>query len=337
MILLEQEYKPTRVIQIVSGSRSGSSLLKKLLAKSTDLTSLDGEEEPYFKLTGNGYGMTSNCDAFTTMQNASLFRRCIYTELATEYPCEWRFSLQYRGEKLARLLDALPSRVRSCNFTDWLRSMGVAGHYDGCCKEERLPFQDMVYEMAPYVIPTLRGCPGKTLLLKAPYNVYRPGVLESIFPEAQFSYIFLTRNPAATINGLIDGWKANYGFHKHLTPAGWWKFDLPPHWEAYQHKPVPDRCWLQWHSSYTLISERMHQGLVVKHEDVLASPQETVNNLCRQLDIQPPMISKLPEVMATETPKPFRWKERARIIEPLLSRSVGLIEALGYKDQSQWV
>ena len=60
------ECKPVRVIRIVSGSRSGSSLLRSLLARSSDITVLSGEEEPYFAMSGNGFGITSSSDAFET-------------------------------------------------------------------------------------------------------------------------------------------------------------------------------------------------------------------------------------------------------------------------------
>jgi hypothetical protein len=189
--------------------------------------------------------------------------------------------------------------------------------------------------MRPYVRPLPpRGRLTDTLLLKAPYTVYRPGVLEGIFPGAEFNYVVLTRNPAATINGLIAGWRSPF-FHKHLTPHGWWKFDLPPGWTDYATAPVPERCWYQWHSSYERIAPR--GGTVVKFEGLLADAGRTVTDVCRALGIEPPPRRGLPLVMATEAPAPFRWRRRAAEILPLLGRSRELINRLNYGDESQWV
>lgn len=335
-MVVETEYIPKRIIQIISGSRSGSSLLKSVLAKSPDVTSLAGEEEPYIPLSGNGYGYTSKYDGFTELQNPSLFRKLITTELTTEKPWEWRLGLQYKGAKLASLLEGLDN-LDTANPFDWLRSYGVAGYYDGCQLEERLSFSEMVYEMPPYVLPNCsRNSLSDTLLLKSPYNVYRQGVLEKVYPTTEFSYVILTRNPAATINGLIDGWKANYGFYKHLTPYGWWKFEMPPDWENYVNKTSLERSWHQWESSYTLITGNW-KGQIVRFEDLVTEPEKTIKSLCKRLEIEPPEISKLPLVMSTEKPEPYRWKKRANRILQILERSRKLIVTLNYLDERQWI
>jgi hypothetical protein len=333
------EYNPKRVIQILSGSRTGSSLLKSLLARSPDVTSLNGEEEPYFALSGNGFGMTSNSDAFTEVVNTSLFRRFIHTELHPSYlspPWQWRLSLQFKGPALAGLLN----EIQDLDLLDpvlWLRRMGIYGHYDGCGKEERIPFREMAYEMPPFVMLKPRQWPvNDTLLLKSPYCLHRPGVLEKIFPTAEFTYIKLIRNPAATINGLIDGWLAPYGFHKHLLPSGWWKFDLPPEWEQYETERISRKAWFQWASSATVLRER--SCYTIRFEDLINSPQRFILGVCKAADIQPPTIAKLPHVMSTEEPKPYRWKCREQEILSLLNNDISrdLISYYGYQDQTRW-
>lgn len=48
-------YEPKRVVSIVCPSRSGSTVLKHALCLHPDLTTLAGEEEPYYKLAHCGY------------------------------------------------------------------------------------------------------------------------------------------------------------------------------------------------------------------------------------------------------------------------------------------
>lgn len=340
--------KFNRVIQIVSASRSGSSLFKTLLAQSPSLASLAGEEEPYFKMSGNGFGLTSDSDAFKTIVNAAKFRELIDTELTSEGHDAWvhRLTMQFDGPQLHNLLDELPY-MEPGEEVAWLKEQGIWGHYDGCHPSDRLPFYNFVYEMPPYVFPYSKPRITDTLLLKAPYNAYRRGVLEALFPEAQFDYIFLHRNPGATINGLIDGWQAPYGFHKHKIPSnlkrnetdGWWKFDMFPEWKQYALEPIPVIASMQWARSWEhILTDYPCLSLNVRFEELVDDPSHVVNRVCDELDIErPPHTDHLPKVMSTEPPKPGRWKARAKIIEPLLTNHQPTINALGYEDRYKWV
>lgn len=341
------ECTPARIVQIVSGSRTGSSLLKELLARSPNLVALDGEDETYVKYSGSGFGLTSNSDALERLVHPGLYRRLLQTELEMTDPrarWEWRLRLQFTGLRLARLLDHLPEMDPAAPV-EWLRCQGVYGHYDGCPAAERLPFpptesapyNGMAYEMPPFVQPRLTPCLGmdeQTLLIKSPYHVYRPGMLEQTFPDSTFRYILLIRSPAATVNGLIDGWEAPYGFHKHLLPppVGWWKFDLPLGWSNYVTAPTSERCWYQWESSAVALQSR-GAGLVVRFEDLLANPTTTLTRITKYLDIPPlPTPHQLPVTMATTPPRPGRWRDRAATIVPLLRRSAAVVRDLGYAE-----
>lgn len=336
-ILDGDDLRPKRVIQILSGSRSGSSLLRRVLARCPGLVSLDGEEEPYVAVSGSGYGLTSDSDALNRLEHPALFRRLLRTELTAADRWAWRLGLQYRGAALARLLEA--PRPDAADPWPRLREYGVAGDYDGCGSTERLPFNgDLVWEMRPFVLPgparppeALDGC---TLLLKAPYNVYRPGVMEAAFPGAEFSYVRLLRNPGATVNGLIDGWLAPYGFHKHLTPYGWWKFDLPPNWEDFVGSPVAERAAGQWAASYRRVADR--PGVTVRFEDFLADPIGETARVCAALDLEAPRPAPLPVTMATERPAPGRWRRRGAEVLDALRPYRRLIDELGYADEAGW-
>lgn len=338
---MRSQYQPNRVIQIISGSRSGSTFLKTLLATSPDVMSLDGEEEPYIEMTGNGFGLTSTSDAIETLENPALFRSLIYDELFGDDWVEHRLKMQYRGKELAEMLNDCAS-TEIYDIDKWLGQWGVIGHYDGCPPEERVPFSNMVYEMPPYVKPTMPyDYDTSCLLLKSPYNSYRPTAMKEAFPESEFTEIVLVRNPGATINGLIDGWNANYGFHKHLTArGGWWKFDAPPGWEHYTTAPIADRALFQWVSSYTSILKHWPNAYVVRFEDLLTNPDDTLYKLSKALGIEIDVPKELPVTMATEAPKPGRWRARIELIERLLvgsKEACSLIKQLDYGDSTTWL
>ncbi|MDP9071610.1 MAG: sulfotransferase [Actinomycetota bacterium] len=83
----------------------------------------------------------------------------------------------------------------------------------------------------------------RPLVLSTPRNAFRLAFLRSLFPAARFRVVHLTRNPAASVNGLIDGW-LHHGFFnmavdEPLAIAGytdafplwgdrWWCYDFPP-------------------------------------------------------------------------------------------------------------
>lgn len=304
------------------------------------MVALDGEEEPYFKMSGNGFGLTSVDDSLTELKNPTLFRSLILEEIHTLSPYNtWRrrLQMQFRSETLYHLLNQLPEEGGS---VDWLRGQGVIGHYDGCKITERKPFREITYEMPPFVVPTIRAViptSDKVLLLKSPYNAFRRGVIEAAFPRVEITYVLLTRNPGATVNGLIDGWRANYGFHKHLTNHGWWKFEAPPGWKEYLSLAVPERAAFQWASSYEAILSNYLFSCTVKFEDILESPEETLLRLCKVLDIIPPSIGpELPNVMTTESPTRGRWRNRETTILPLLTKHKALFTPLGYPDPCLW-
>ena len=56
------------------------------------------------------------------------------------------------------------------------------------------------------------------LLLKSTVDGYRMNLIEKIFPNANIRIIHLVRNPAATTNGIYDGWLHRGFFSHNLLP-----------------------------------------------------------------------------------------------------------------------
>ena len=208
----------------------------------------------------------------------------------------------------------------------------------------------------------------KTLLLKTTIDCYRMNFIKKMFPNAKLKIIYLVRNPAASINGLYDGW-LHRGFFSHnlknflvrykgnsqgLMIKGysdkyewgkwWWNFDLPPGWENYIDKSLPEVCAFQWYAANNAISsyiaENKGEHCLVRYEDLVANlkirtkeMQRIINfmgtnvNTLEELD-----IGNLPVVQATYPPKPYRWMDKRDMIMSVIVKDEisAMANKLGY-------
>ncbi|GGX13788.1 sulfotransferase family protein [Streptomyces lomondensis] len=230
---------------------------------------------------------------------------------------------------------------------------------------------ETLLEEPPFVLPVpwrLAG-PGdlasRPLVIKTPSNAYRLGFLRALFPAARFRVVHLTRNPAAAVNGLHDGW-LHHGFHAHRTtrPLGisgyterhpdnrwWWKFDLPPGWEEFADAPLLDVCAFQWRSAHQAVLDDLQDPAVprttLRFEDLIAGPDrrtECFEKLADWLGVpfegefRRAVHQGIGPVVATREPRPGRWRERAASIEAALdSGTRRTAERLGYTDPAEWV
>jgi hypothetical protein len=192
--------------------------------------------------------------------------------------------------------------------------------------------------VAPRRVPHVGDFADKPLLLKAPVDAYRLRLLRKLFPNAEFKYIHLVRNPASSINGLIDGWQ-HWGFFSHntvglselsiggdsdLAPWGrsWWKVEIPPGWQEMILQPIENVCGFQWYSAHKAIVEKVSVG---KPNDILRLPFERLQDgrtlrdslvkVCRFVGVPydfsfDAASRKMPVVMATARPVPGRWLGR---------------------------
>ncbi len=120
-----------------------------------------------------------------------------------------------------------------------------------------------VVEMLPFVVPRAwTPASGAELaelpvMLVTPRNAFRLPLLCTVFPNAEIRVVHLTRNPAAAVNGLIDGWRRHSFFSTPvdvpLQIAGytdrypgwgerWWCYDLPPGWRDWTTASLPQIC-----------------------------------------------------------------------------------------------
>jgi len=69
------------VAVFLSASRSGSSIIKKILERHPDIASLSGEAEPFLALSGNGFLYTSDSDAIRELVNKDRLLGDIFDDL----------------------------------------------------------------------------------------------------------------------------------------------------------------------------------------------------------------------------------------------------------------
>lgn len=199
----------------------------------------------------------------------------------------------------------------------------------------------------------------KTLLLKSSMDCYRMHFIRSLIPNANIKIIYLVRNPAASINGLYDGWLYR-GFFSHnlktffdknkkslgldmLKISGysdkyewgkwWWNYDLPCGWQEYVHSKLEEACGFQWYSANMAIREYLNQSqkqhCLVRYENIIRSLESRKEEIGKIIDFigiddgvkKQLELDNLSIVQATEAPQPYRWKKRRDILLPVINNS----------------
>ncbi len=235
-------------------------------------------------------------------------------------------------------------------------------YYDGY-KDDSMPeryFNEVtIIEEPPFVTPSLyarqlkeQDFENKTFLFKATADAHRIGMYEELFPNAEIQYLHLTRGYAETVNGLMDGWLSPTGFFSHdmgavgaelriqgysdVIPFGkrWWKFDLPPNWREFSGATLVEVCLNQWLSAHKAIRDSHVPRTRISFEQFLSDPTRSMKIITDFLHLDELRTAReLPVVMATEVPKPERWRKREREILYLGEREDvrEMMQVLGYE------
>ena len=179
------------------------------------------------------------------------------------------------------------------------------------------------------------------LVLTTPRNSFRLSFLRALFPSASMEVLHLVRNPAAAVNGLIDGWRHRGffntavdvplripGYSDEFPGWGdrWWNYDFWPGWEEWADAPLPAVCAEQWRSHHAAVLDRVAETGAeyhrLRYEDVVSGDA----------------AAQLPPLMATAPPTPGRWARRADLILPAVGTGPvrEMAARLGYDDPSAW-
>jgi hypothetical protein len=218
-------------------------------------------------------------------------------------------------------------------------SAAIARYFPKLAPLESLP---VIFEEPPFVLvapwrkPTLQDLSQKPLVIKTPSNAYRLPFFRRFFAAQQMDVLHLKREPASSINGLIDGWRYARGFHAHLideakiedsvVPAGVWKYDLPPGFDRFFNSQLIEVCAFQWSSAHHLLLEEQYLAddtHSVWFEEVVLNNPDVLHSMWRWLDVNSvesvKPILKLPPVMSTCKPRSRRWFEKKDILDTVLN------------------
>lgn len=218
-------------------------------------------------------------------------------------------------------------------------------------------------EDRPFIIPVpWHACASAvrpaTVVLKGPSCSYRIGALRTVFGRDRLRILHVVRDPAASINGLIDGWRHRGFQSRHLAEPldlrgldqrdqawtqHWWCFDVPPGWERYRGASLADVCAFQWRSANARILEHAQTAGAryrrVRFEDFLDPGARGLQVRRSLLDWIKPgdgttaALGLDPRpVMATVPPCRGRWRTRRALLEPVLGEPEvrRVRSALGY-------
>ncbi|MEU9917436.1 sulfotransferase [Streptomyces sp. NPDC051001] len=245
-----------------------------------------------------------------------------------------------------------------------LRNAGITG-------ELRTPHDGFCIEEPPFIVPRLRTAAdrdclqGRPVVIKSSVDAYRLPLLRRLFPHARLRVIHLTRNPAASINGLYDGWR-DRGFFSYdvsdqhtlaidgyselgAAATRWWNFDIPPGWDKLVDQPLEWVCAQQWAGAHRAAVEGLAPGIVdevlrVPFEKVLhpGTREATLRSVFDFAGIpQPSRPVQFPVVMATAQPRPARWRQRAHLVLPAVAHPAlwDIASELGYRkgEEDQWL
>jgi len=375
------------VVLVVSSSRGGSSMLTEILRRVDGLLSLPGEMNPHVvvaQLAGSDAGVFRDelaCDVGTPAGDALDVDR-LTADVCWRLTAQWP-TVDFDGRDVHRWVaaaldtidpddaDALTIAVLDQVHRD--RPAVVASAYDLSRRGGTPPAPVApVVEMTPYVgfrpwrTATDSDLRSSALVIATPRNSYRLGWLAGLFPAARVRVVHLTRNPAASVNGLLDGWRSPAFFtttvdvelaidgYSDEWPWGrrWWKYDVPPDWRALTSASLAEVAAQQWRSAHAAVLEFVEghdiEVLRLRYEDLvgdLAQREQTAQALAGFLGVdsaalRAAVLAGVPPVMATAPPQRRRWTASDNDIAPALADPAvwDTAVALGYDvEERLWI
>jgi hypothetical protein len=363
------------VVLITSSPRGGSSLLFDILRHHEETCSPDGEHGRWYTLNGICYPAFKSDVVPANFE--SFDREKLLTDLLAEVGATERSGDRTHrvDNTLVRLPLQFPDRelpyeqvrkelLEGTSLNEILERFGISPlQYDEYAERDAdSPFENETIEDRPFVSSHghKRSLTAedfeRTLVLKASGDAYRlPWIREQLFPETEVKVVHLTRNPAASINGLYDGWRLNRGFQTYnvgdLNLAGYdgslWCYDLPPDWSS--EGKLIDVCLQQWVQAHRHIlngRDAFEDVLRIRFEDILTETDSVIKEIVEFADLgKSELLSENVEnpnkVMTTKEPTRARWRSREGLVKDALNRAdetyTEVVEELEYTEESEWI
>lgn len=178
------------------------------------------------------------------------------------------------------------------------------------------------------------------LLEKTPKNALRVSLLNEIFPDALFIYLY--RNPRENISSMMEAWQSGrFVTYPSLPGRGKpWSLLLPPDWQSYHDAPLEQITAFQWQAANEAILHELakldrNRWMAVSYGQQVSTPATTVQTICDFCDVSATRIlealsngqSKLSRYTITP-PSEDKWHSNAAALGrvlPGLKNTIDLI------------
>jgi hypothetical protein len=214
-----------------------------------------------------------------------------------------------------------------------------------------------IIEISPFLAlrPSRRPVLGpdrRTLVVKASSDAYRIPLLHNLFDGWNIRELHLTRNPLASVNGLIDGWEHRSFWQHDLSPLGPdggartdWNFDLCEGWRELSEGGLPELCARQWSDPHRRILRHTEDPVRLRFEDFQAGGETRRAMMDRAADAiglrfdksRYGAVDRPRQVNSTAAPSLARWRRERPELRALLDipEVAEVSELLGY-DVAAW-
>lgn len=179
-------------------------------------------------------------------------------------------------------------------------------------------------------------------------NCFHLEYLDRLFPEAR--YIFLLRDPRATISSMLEGWHDPQKFVKpqlqRWIPASssirHWAYPAPPGWMHVLDRSLEQVCAWSWRQHIEIADSALQRlspqrTLMVKYEDLLNEPTPTAQKIAQFCEVRwhtgvGRYLAERPLSRTTiSRPQVDKWREKHQSeIESLMPTIAPVMEKFGY-------
>jgi hypothetical protein len=161
------------------------------------------------------------------------------------------------------------------------------------------------------------------LLEKTPKNALRIPFLASVFPDAQFIYLY--RDPRPTLASMMEAW-ASGKFRTYPQLPGWsgpaWSLVLVPGWRSWVGAPLAEIVARQWSATTRILLDDLEalpeaRWTAAAYDAFIAAPQAVASGLCRNAGLvwDRDLGSTLPLARNTlSAPNAEKWRAKADAI-----------------------
>jgi hypothetical protein len=170
------------------------------------------------------------------------------------------------------------------------------------------------------------------LLEKTPKNALRVSLLNAIFPDALFIYLY--RNPRENISSMMDAWESGRFVTYNSLPGRItsWSLLLPPGWRDYNNAPLEEIAAFQWKSANMMILQELlkldrKRWIAVSYGQQTRQPVETIHRLCEFCEVSADSVLKFASTghsrlsrYTLTPPADDKWHKNARALSEVLPK-----------------